>query len=110
MSEDQDFGLQSCPRTDEPDHRAPDQSAEIAHWTDDQPIRRSPSAVFEFPARTGSKRGEDRRRWSDPRSVVDFLAVWHFCSLSELDFGRFRRRMRERFAFDARYGAEFLYY
>jgi integrase/recombinase XerD len=28
----------------------------------------------------------------------------------ELDFGRFRRRMRERFAFDARCGAEFLYY
>jgi hypothetical protein len=29
---------------------------------------------------------------------------------AKLDFGRFGRRMRERFAFDARYGVEFLYY
>jgi len=53
MSKDQDFGLQSCPRADEPEHRAPDQSAEIAHWSDYQPIRRSPSAALEFAVGTG---------------------------------------------------------
>ena|SRR6516225_3998771 len=40
MSKDEDFSLQRCARPDEFDHRAPDQSAEIAHWSNYQPIRR----------------------------------------------------------------------
>jgi hypothetical protein len=39
-------------RPDESDQRAPDQSADIAHWSDYQPIRRRPSANFEFPVGT----------------------------------------------------------
>jgi hypothetical protein len=31
-----------------PDHRAPDRSAEIAHWSDCQPIRWRPSADLSF--------------------------------------------------------------
>src|SRR6516162_9819753 len=33
MSKDEDFSLQCRARPDESNHRAPDQSAEIVHWT-----------------------------------------------------------------------------
>src|SRR5262249_27942285 len=52
MSKDQVFGLQCCARPEESGHRAPNQSAEIAHWSNYQPIRGTPSVKFEFPVGT----------------------------------------------------------
>jgi hypothetical protein len=40
MPKNKDFGLQGSPRPEQPDDSAPDQSAEIAHSSDYQPIRR----------------------------------------------------------------------
>jgi hypothetical protein len=40
VPKDKDFGLQGRPRPEQPDDSAPDQSAEIAHRGDYQPIRR----------------------------------------------------------------------
>jgi hypothetical protein len=40
VPKDKDFGLQGSPRPEQPDDSAPDQSAEIAHSSDYQPIRR----------------------------------------------------------------------
>jgi hypothetical protein len=40
VPKDKDFGLQGRPRPEQPDDSAPNQSAEIAHRGDYQPIRR----------------------------------------------------------------------
>jgi hypothetical protein len=40
VPKDKDFGLQGSPRPEQPDDSTPDQSAEIAHRGDYQPIRR----------------------------------------------------------------------
>ena len=57
------------------------------------------------PCRSGLQQGSGCQRSRPPGC---YRLSYH--PSPELDFGQFRRRMRERFAFEARYGAEFLYY
>jgi hypothetical protein len=48
-------------KSDESDHRARDQSVEIAHWSDYQPDSQETVSQFEFPIGTGARDSVNRR-------------------------------------------------